>query len=114
MSIWPALLLAPSLVLIDVSLAHALATPSCASQSDRIVDAVIFGSLALAAAFTAVAGMEVRRLRSDPADAVPDGTLESGERRRFMAGVAFGTGALSCLVIVAVGIPQWVLSPCLA
>jgi hypothetical protein len=114
MSTWPALLLAPSLVLLDVSLAHALATPSCATQREALIGLVLLGSLALTVAFTALAWSGLRRIAShrDPAGHAP--SHDSAERQAFTARLAVGLGALSSLAIVAISIPAWVLSPCLA
>ena len=37
---------------------------------------------------------------------------EAGARRHFLAGIATGTATLSALVILAMWIPAWLLSPC--
>jgi hypothetical protein len=114
MNIWLALLVAPSMVLIDLSVSHALATPACASQREQFLLWVTLASLAVAAFVTAMAWAESRRpiRQSDPD--VPGGDVASGQRHRFMARVATWTGLLSCLVIVAMSIPRWILSPCIA
>jgi hypothetical protein len=95
---WPALLLAPSIVLTHLSIAYALATPTCATQREQLMHVVAALCLLAAAACTVLAW------RSWTAAATP--------HRRFRAQVALGTGALSCLVIVALWIPPWWLSPC--
>jgi hypothetical protein len=95
---WPALLVAPSLVLVHLTAAYALATPSCATQRELATHAVAVLCLAAAAACTALAWRSWRAAGSPPA--------------RFHAQVALGVGALSCLVIVALWVPPWWLSPC--
>jgi hypothetical protein len=50
-----------------------------------------------------IASRHVPAVRNDPND-----------RRRFTGMVAAGVGALSCVVIVALWLPPWWLSPCWA
>jgi hypothetical protein len=114
MPIWPALLVAPSLSLADVSIAFALVTPACAAQDTAWLHVSSVGFLALSLLFTAMAAAEARRrARSATQGSGADSDLDS-VRPYFTARVAVLVGLLSSLVIVGVWIPQWLLSPCTA
>jgi hypothetical protein len=117
-SIWPALLVAPSLVVLDVSLSHALATPSCATQQEALIRLVLIGTLVLSFVFTLLVWREALRpdvgATTGAAREASGGPAERVERHAFMARVALGVGALSTLAIGAMAIPAWVLSPCAA
>ena len=112
MPAWPALLIAPLLALLHVSVAFALVTPSCATQQVAWMHTASAGLLILALIFTAMA--VVRSGRLGPRQPVGADSDEMDNRARFVAWVAAMTGALSSLVIVAIWIPQWLLSPCVA
>jgi hypothetical protein len=90
---WPALLLAPSLVLTHLSIAYALSTPACAAQREQVMHGVALACLLAALACTVLAWRSWAAAASAHA--------------RFRAQVALGTGALSCLVILALWIPPW-------
>jgi 3-methyladenine DNA glycosylase Mpg len=73
----------------------------------------------------AMHGVHVIFLAATIAGSIAAGTLwrattpsktrsETLGRRHFLAGLATASGALSALVIAAMWIPNWVLSPCLA
>jgi hypothetical protein len=103
---WPALLLAPLVALGHLSAVFAMSTPSCEAQSEALLHGISVAALLVAAACTAMAvraWRHVPAVRNDPND-----------RRRFTGMVAAGVGALSCLVIVALWLPPWWLSPCWA
>jgi hypothetical protein len=112
MLIWPALLIAPLLALAEQSIVYALATPTCQTQREAWLHGVPFGFVVLTLALTAMAWREARRLRRTSADAGHVDTDARELRRYFLARVAVWCGALSSLVIVALWLPQWVLSPC--
>ena len=105
---WPALLVAPTLALTNLSITYAMVTPSCKHQS-MLAPHLVSALLLLACAW--MSWMAWRNWRDDPrereqaSDAVP-------YRRPFVALVAFMVGSLSCLVVIAQWFPQWVLSPC--
>jgi hypothetical protein len=119
---WPALLLAPLVVLGQLSIAYSLVTPSCAGQDRSTLHAVAALSLLLVLAMTALAWRGWRR------DAGSVGAVEgrsaaplaitradgdaAGERPRFIALVSVIVGALSTLVCMALWVPIWLLSPC--
>jgi hypothetical protein len=110
MSNWPALLVAPSLALANLSITYALVTPSCARQSTAAMQAISFASLVLCLLFTLLAWRN--RSRENAGAGYPDDAIEAKER--FLSGVAVALGALSSLVIVAQWVPQWILSPCVS
>jgi len=102
---WPALLLAPSLALTNLSVTYALVTPSC-SRQDMTAPNVVSALLLLACAWMSWQALRNwRGARDGSGDAAP-------QRRPFVALVAAMVGALSCLVVIAQWFPQWVLSPC--
>jgi lysylphosphatidylglycerol synthetase-like protein (DUF2156 family) len=103
---WPALLLAPVLALADQSVAYALAPLACARQGVLLPHAVHFAFLAATVALTLLAWSASRATRDYRPDDAQSAT------RPFLALTATLTGALCTLVIVALWIPQWVLSPC--
>jgi hypothetical protein len=112
MRIWLALLIAPSLALACQSIMYSLVTPSCSVQTRVAIHAVALACLALAAAFTLMAGGYWREI----APAAPHGPDHDGAdrptSRRFLAVVATAVGGLSVLVILMMWIAAWVLSPC--
>ena len=115
---WPALLLAPIVVLGQQSIAYSLVTPACAQQSRSVLHAVAAVSFVLVLAMTAMAW---RAWRGHPAPShgaggerdvtVADGGGASA-RPRFVDLVAVVVGALSALVCIALWLPIWMLSPC--
>ena len=114
-AVWPALLLAPLLALGDLSLAFALVMPECANQGRLGLHAVAVVSLAGALAMTAFAWHAWRALPAPGAtgEAVTFSNAPRAESRpRFLALVATLVGAFSTLVIVALWVPLWLLTPC--
>ena len=104
MKIWYALLLAPLLALTDQSVAFATSGWACSHQHAPVMHAVHALFFVLIVAGTVVAW---RHLRSLPARGA-----EPAANRRFLAGLATASGALSALVVIAMWIPVSVLSPC--
>jgi uncharacterized membrane protein YidH (DUF202 family) len=104
MRAWPGLLVAPSTALAHLSVVFALSTPSCERQSQALLHGVSALALLIALACTAMAALAWRR--------APQAATDSAERQRFMATVATGVGALSTVVIIALWLPPWWLSPC--
>jgi len=113
---WPALLLAPSLALTNLSVTYALVTPSCAVQDRLLMNAVAALALLACALFTWAAWRNWKGASMPYATAadVQDNAQDdaSGRRRPFIALVSWMVGALSCLVVLAQWFPQWILSPC--
>lgn len=112
MRIWLALLVAPSLALACQSILYALVTPSCAMQSSAGLHAVAAVSLALAGLCTLLAVGAQRQERAGPARTHDSDSAEPATNRRFLATVGAAVGVLSCLVILAMWMAIWVLSPC--
>jgi hypothetical protein len=108
MRIWFALLAAPILALADQSIAYSMTVWACAHQQALAMHGVhvLFLAVTVAATFAAWGSWRAT-LRRKSGD-------ETLARRHFLAGLATATGALSALVIAAMWIPNWVLSPCLA
>jgi hypothetical protein len=112
MRIWLALLAAPSLALASQSLMYALVTPSCSLQTRVAIHAVAAASVLLAALFTALARGEWARRALEMPQGPDSDEPDPGSVRRFLAMVGTAVGAISCLVILAMWIGAWVLSPC--
>jgi hypothetical protein len=119
---WPALLLAPSLALTNLSVTYALVTPSCSRQSmlaPNLVSAVFLLAclwMSWGAWRNWRAGYQTEHaqqamFRGEHAAAAGE-TDAAPDRSPFLALVATMVGALSSLVVLAQWFPQWVLSPC--
>jgi len=110
MRTWPGIVLAPLLALADQSVAYALVQWGCDYQQFTALQLVHFvfllGSLA-----TLIPAWPAAMTRAVPDAAIPG---DNHDRRHFLSVVALMTGSLSALVIVALWIPQWILSPCFA
>lgn len=112
MPTWPALLLSPLLALGEQSIVYSLATPTCQTQREEWLHLIPLLFFSVVVLLTAMAFMQVRRLRNEGVASPHLDGDERGLRRYFVARVAVWSGSLSALVIVALWIPQWVLSPC--
>jgi hypothetical protein len=112
---WPALLVAPTLALTNLTVTYALVTPSCTRQNMTAPN-VVSALLLLACAWMSwQAWGNWNNSRHGAARGGGEGTSAGDaapERRPFVALVASMVGALSCLVVIAQWFPQWVLSPC--
>jgi threonine/homoserine/homoserine lactone efflux protein len=109
---WPALLVAPTLALTNLSVTYALVTPSC-SRQNMAAPNVVSALLLLACAWMSwAAWRNWRRADAQGERAGAEGGDSAPQRRPFVALVATMVGALSCLVVLAQWFPQWVLSPC--
>jgi hypothetical protein len=109
MRIWLALIVAPLLALTDQVIAFALVGWACAHQTVGLVHASHAFSLVLVSAIAGAAGMTWRQIG---AAAGRDG--EAGQQRRFLAGVATVIAAFSAAAIVAMWLPTWMISSCIA
>ena len=108
MRIWVALILAPLLALTDQTVAFALVHWACAHQSTWVVHLSHMVFLALAAAAAIGAWLRWRKT------VVSAGTGEATIQFRFLAGVAMMVALLSALAIIAMWIPTWMISSCIA
>ena len=109
MWIWPALVIAPTLALADQAIAFSLVNWCCAHQSvlpihlSHLIFLLIVSSIALAA------GGAWSRTRGGATMA-----SEHVRQAHFLAGVATIVAALSALTVIAMWIPTWMVSACIA
>jgi hypothetical protein len=108
MRIWIALIVAPLLALTDQTVAFALVHWACAHQSTWVVHLSHVVFLALAAAAAISAWLRWRETAMSP------GTGEATIQLHFLAGVAMMIATLSALAIMALWIPTWMISSCIA
>jgi hypothetical protein len=105
---WPALLIAPTLALADQSATLALATWSCVTQRLVLPHVVHATFLVAAIVLTLMATYRWRTGRPS----VPEDASDAGARDHFFAISGTMVGTLSALVIAAMWLAQWMLSPC--
>ena len=110
MRTWPGIVLAPLLALADQSVAYALVEWGCHAQQFASLQ-YVHGVFLLATLATLVPAWPGAMRRAAPGAARPGDTHD---RHHFMSVVSLMVGSLSALIIVALWIPQWVLSPCFA
>ena len=108
MRTWLALLAAPVLALTDQSISYALAPWVCVGYPHWALHLPHALLLAATVVATLLAWTAWRRIESG------DDGRGVLSRRRLLAGVAVASSAFSSLVIVALWIPAWLLSPCYA
>jgi len=114
MTIWPALLLAPMLALLQQALTYSMVTPACGHQQVLTLHAVAGGSLLLLVGMTALAGWTWLKTHRELTTRAPSQRAEPElDSRAFLAAVATAVGAVSVLVGAAMWWPIWMLSPCL-
>ncbi|MCE4547558.1 MULTISPECIES: hypothetical protein [unclassified Caballeronia] len=141
MKTWLALFGAPSIVLGCLSVNYALVTPACRLGGHALLDGVSGASLVVCTAATLLAWQRWRETRRSstssaparstpplpspplpspplPSPPLPSPPLPTPDmtgrpaRAGFIAAVAAGVGALSVLSVIAITIPQWLLSAC--
>jgi hypothetical protein len=108
MRIWIALIVAPLLALTDQTVSFALVHWACAHQSTWVVHLSHVVFLAIAAAAAVGAWLRWRET------AVAAGTGEATVQFHFLASVAMMIALLSAVAIMAMWIPTWMISPCIA
>jgi hypothetical protein len=110
------MLLPPALALVAQTTAYALVDPLCRQQAGGWLHGVFAAALALALVLTWVAWHECARLKAAhrPGQQAPPDTDRRGLQHLFLAQVGAGVAALSSLALVAMWIPQTMLSPCAA
>lgn len=108
MRIWVGLIVAPLLALTDQTVAFALVHWACAHQSTWVVHLshVVFLVIASTAAVGAWLGWRVT--------AISAATGEATVPLHFLAGVAMMVAVLSAVTIMAMWIPTWMISSCIA
>lgn len=110
MWVWLALLVAPLLTLLNLTVVYALVATACEEQNILPLHVISVASLLLALLFTFMAWHQWQQ--TDALPAIPED--DASTRRSFLPAVASISGLLSTLVIAAQWIPQWILSPCFA
>lgn len=107
MASWLGIVVAPAVMLTQLSLAYALVPWACASQHHHVLDAVSAVALAATLAMTAAGwrGMRVARTRQ--------GT-PLGARQAFLAELAVSVAALSTLSVLAQWATRLAIPPCVA
>jgi hypothetical protein len=105
MATWAALILAPLFALADQGVAYALAPWSCAHQ-DTVAGHAVHALFLVATLATLAGALRARH--------APNHASNGTHRHEFLALVGVLTAALCAAVIVAMWVPQWVLSPCFA
>jgi hypothetical protein len=108
-SLWPGVLLPPLVFLGELSLTYAYVPRACDAQRTSVLHWMLVGALAIVLVAGVRAWGEYRALGGGlPADhGTPD------ERARFVALLGVLTSAFFAVAIVAQGIAQWLLSPCI-
>ncbi|MDR5171124.1 hypothetical protein IHQ56_04760 [Methylobacillus flagellatus] len=111
---WPALLLAPLVVLGHLSVIYALTTPACKQQAGWMLHAVSAASLFATMALTWLALRAWRQVKAkdkgDPAGRRQSSRVES--RQAFVAWIALLSGILFSIVTAMLWLTAWLISPC--
>ena len=102
--IWFGLFVAPALALLDQSLALVSVNWSCTHQSTLMIHGIHLLFLIVIVAGALLALGEWRANTGDSAD----------RQLRFLAGAAVASASLSALAIVAMWLPVWMISGCIA
>ena len=109
MRIWLALVLAPLLALADQLVAFAMVGWACAHQSLALLHLSHALFLALATAAAIAGGVCWRETgRAGPS------MSHAARQLHFLAGISMAVASLSAITIVAMWIPTWMISPCIA
>jgi hypothetical protein len=109
MWIWPALVIAPALALADQAIAFSLVNWCCAHQSLLLIHLSHLIFLFIVSSIAIAAGGAWLRTRGGATPAT-----EQVRQAHFLAGVAAILAALSALAVVAMWIPTWMVSACIA
>jgi len=107
MAYWLGIVVAPTVMLTQISLAYALVPWACASQHHHVLDAVSGVALLATLAMTAVSWREMRLTR--PRQGTP-----LGARQAFLAEIAVAVAALSTLSVLAQWATRLAIPPCVA
>jgi hypothetical protein len=110
MRIWFALIVAPLLALTDQTVAFALVGWGCTHHSVALLHASHLVFLALTTGSGIGAWLTWRQTAVASASSNEAAPLQ----RHFLAGVATATASLAAIGIVAMWIPTWLISPCIA
>ena len=105
MAFWLGIVVAPLVMLTQLSLSYALVPWACASQHHHVLDAVAGVCLLATVATTVIGWREVRATR-------PQRGTPLGARRSFLAEVAVAVAALSALSVLAQWATRLAIPPC--
>ena len=104
--LWPALLLAPLLALLQQSVVFAMVGPACAQHWEPVLHGLNAAFLIGCATCTALAWRALRQRGGNAA--------AQHARQHFLARVSLGVGALSTLASLAMAAPPLWLPLCLS
>jgi hypothetical protein len=114
-AVWAGVFAGPVAWALDLGVSYALVQWSCGHHTQVVLRLITFASLALVAAG---AYASWRALMNTPRNAPLDGpqTLSLPalviSRGRFMAVLGLASSALFAVLVVALGVPRWVLNAC--
>ena len=108
LALWTGMLAGPIAWLLQMELGYALVPWACATGHIVVLHIVTLGGLLIAAAGALVAWREWRRSGRE----WPKGAGGPQMRSRFMAVLGLLTSVMFFLVILAQGLPSFILSPC--
>jgi hypothetical protein len=111
-SLWAAVIGTPVLWAAHLTLTYALVPPLCRWKRVWILHVITLTFLALSAAALSVAGREWGRLARRKAAADDVIRTEEIARTQFLAVVGVMTSTFFFIVILATGIPAFVIDPC--
>jgi hypothetical protein len=109
-AVWLALLVAPSLMLSNLSLMYALSALACESRVPVLLHAACVASAILTMLFALGAAREWLRTRHHHVDFLVLPPVKPG----FLAAVATAVGSLSALTIIAQWAAIWIVPHCMA
>ncbi len=107
-SLWAGILAGPVAWLLQMQTGYALVPWACATGHVFVLHLVTLGGLLIAAAGALIGWREWQRAGRE----WPKGKGGPQTRRRFMAVLGLLTSVLFFFVIVAQGIPSFILNPC--
>jgi hypothetical protein len=108
LALWTGILAGPFAWFMQMQINYALVPWACATGHMMVLHMVMFGGLLIVAASMLAAWREWRRLGRE----WPKGAGGPQMRSRFMAVLGLFTSLLFFFVILAQGIPSFILSPC--
>ena len=120
LAVWPALLGGPWLALVLQSAAYSSVGPACLAHGSGRLHLLAGTALVIVVAFTLLAWLEWRRCSLDANHegrnyrVTESDTGQARQRKPFLAMTATAVGAISALVVAAIWLPIWFLSPCAA
>ena len=108
LALWAGLLAGPTAWAIDLVTSYALVKWTCGHQHASVLRLITLGALVMIGA-GAVASW--RALAEAPADATMEGNRPF-DRGRFMAVLGLATCAMFAVLVIAIGLPRWMIDAC--